>query len=126
MEEPSRIGMTASAMSKLEELIDELNPAEGEEGTRLIKFDLYRIAVAHGIKNRLKPEALNGKSVSSFRVSELDEDGILYLAVSESNLVGEGESIYEFIERLAEHGVNEFYSSFRATGQLPFDEIFSK
>lgn len=126
MEEPNRIGMSESAMSKLEELIEELNPADGEDGTRLIKFDLYRIAVAHGIKNRIKPEALNGKSISSFRVSELDEDGILYLAVSESNLTNDGESIYEFIERLAEHGVNEFYSTLRATGQLPFDEIFSK
>lgn len=124
MEEPTRIGMSATSMAKLDELVEELNPLEGDEGTRLIKFDLYRLAVALGIKNRDTPSELSGKSIPNFRTSELDEDGILYLSVKESKLVSEGDSIYGFIERLAEQGINELYSIHRSTGQLPFEDYF--
>lgn len=126
MNEPGRIGLTNEASAQLEELRVDINPAEGEEGIGLIKFDLYRLAVAVGIKKGTRPPALADKSTSSFRVGELDEGGVLYTAVECAGLVEQGASVYEYIERLAEQGIREFYDAYLKTGQLPFDEIFEK
>ena len=127
MTEPDRIGLTPETSSKLEELLEELNPTQSQvKGTILIKFDLYRLAVAVGIKNDINPPPLNNKSTSSFRVSELDKDGILYTVAKNKGLAKEGESVYELIERMAEHQIKYFYDENMKTGQLPFDEIFSR
>ena len=127
MTEPDRIGLTPETSSKLEELLEELNPTQSQvKGTTLIKFDLYRLAVAVGIKNDINPPSLNNKSTSSFRVSELDKDGILFTVAKNKGLVKEGESVYELIERMAEHQIKYFYDESMKTGQLPFDEIFSR
>ena len=47
MDEPSRIGLTKEANILLEEMLKAIDP-----GKKLIKFDLYRLAVALGIKKR--------------------------------------------------------------------------
>lgn len=124
MEEPTRIGLTQTAGAKLEELITELNPEQGKEGVRLIKFDLYRLAISLGIKRDIKPPPLPEKSIANFRVSELDPEGNLLTVLS---LVG-GDSFdgnaYEYMERLAELGVNMFYEAYQQTGELPFEEYF--
>ncbi|MEW8357382.1 MAG: hypothetical protein AB2601_18770 [Candidatus Thiodiazotropha sp.] len=125
MEEPNRIGLTSTTMAQLEELLDELNPMDGEEGTKLIKFDLYRLVVSLGIKNQIVAPPLSEKSQNSLRVSEFDDEGVFYSALENSELVPEGIAIYEYIERLAEQGVKELYKIFRTTGQLPFEEYFS-
>ncbi|MEW8622991.1 MAG: hypothetical protein AB2559_15545 [Candidatus Thiodiazotropha endolucinida] len=125
MEEPNRIGLTSTTMAQLEELLEELNPMDGEEGTKLIKFDLYRLVVALGIKNQIVAPPLNEKSLNSLRVSEFDDDGVFYSALENSELVPEGTAIYEYIERLAEQGIKKLYKTFRTTGQLPFEEYFS-
>lgn len=125
MEEPNRIGLTATTMAQLEELLEELNPMDGEEGTKLIKFDLYRLVVSLGIKNQVVASPLSEKSQNSLRVSEFDDEGVFYSALENSELVPEGIAIYEYIERLAEQGVKELYNTFRTTGQIPFEEYFS-
>lgn len=125
MEEPNRIGLTATTMAQLDELLEELNPMEGEEGTKLIKFDLYRLAVSLGIRNRISAPPLDGKSQSSLRVSEFDDEGVFYSALENSDIVPSGTPVYEYIERLAEQGVKELYQTFRTTGQLPFEEYFA-
>ncbi|MBN1009091.1 hypothetical protein [Amphritea pacifica] len=126
MTEPGRIGLTAETSAQMDELLLDLNPQKGEEGISLIKFDLYRLAVAVGIKKGINPPALPEKSNASFRVNELDEGGVLYAAVEAAGIVEMGAPIYEYIERLAEYGVREFYDSNLRTGQFPFDEIFNK
>lgn len=125
MEEPSRIGLTAETAAKLDELLEYLNPEQGEDGIRLIKFDLYRLAVAIGIKNAVEPPQLNDKSVSSFRVSELDPEAVLYTAIDNSVFKPKHSPIYDLIERLAEQGIKEFYASYQQTGQLPLEEYFT-
>lgn len=125
MEEPSRIGLTATAGAMLEELLEHLNPQQGEEGTRLIKFDLYRLAVALGIKNEVLPPQLEDKSINSLRVNELDEEGVLHAALENSGIVPQGVPIYSFMELLAEYGVRGFYSSYQQTGELPWEQYFN-
>ena len=124
MTEPTRVGLTPATDSKLDELLDELNPHGGEEGVKLIKFDLYRLAVALGVSRSDAPPILDDKSSSSLRKNELDPDGVLSLAVESSGLIGPDDSRYEFIERLAERGISELYEKFQQTGQLPLDEYF--
>lgn len=124
MEEPSRIGLTAVTGAQLDELLEHLNPEQGEDGVKLIKYDLYRLAVALGVKKAVEPPLLNDKSISSFRVLELDEDGILFTALDNSGLVPEGTLVYDYIERLAEQGIKSFYHAYQKTGQLPLEECF--
>ena len=50
---------------------------------------------------------------------------MLFLAAENSELRPADSSVYEFIERLAEAGVTEFYSAFQRTGALPLDQYFS-
>ncbi len=126
MGESGRIGLTAETAAQLEDLLADLNPQEGEEGNKLIKFDLYRLAVALGIKKGIKPPFLSDKSNGSFRITEFDDGGVLYAAVECSGIVDVGLSIYEYIERLAEQGIREFYDENQKTGQLPFEKIFSE
>ena len=126
MDEPSRIGLTAATGAQLEELLEDLNPDQGTEGVKLIKFDLYRLAVALGLNKNDPPPQLVEKSTSSLRVAELDPDGVLYLAAEHSELLPTGSSVYEFVERLAESGIHEFYSSYQTTGQLPLDKYFDE
>lgn len=126
MDEPGRIGLSQEANSYLDDLLMELNPDDGAEGVKLIKFDLYRLAVALGIKNKIDPPVLDEKSSSSFRIQELDPDGILYTVVESTGIVKENDSVYLFIERLAEDGIRKFYDMYNQTGQLPLEEIFAK
>ncbi len=126
MDEPTRIGLTAEAGAQLEDLLDELNPNKGIEGIKLIKFDLYRLAVALGLKKSEVAPPLAGNSTSSLRVSELDPDGVLYLAAEQSEVLPADAPVYGFIERLAEAGVREFYAFYQTTGQLPFDQYFDE
>ena len=126
MVEPSRIGLTAAAGAQLDELLEDLNPEHGTEGVKLIKFDLYRLAVALGVKNHEPPPPLNDKSISNLRVAELDPDGVLATVVKTSGLLPKNVLVYEFIERLAEHGVKEFYLAYQKTGQLPLEEYFEE
>lgn len=126
MDEPSRIGLTTTTGAKLDELLEDLNPDQGVDGVRLIKFDLYRLAVALGVKKEAIPLPLNDKSIPNLRVVELDPDGVLYTSVENSGLVPDGVPIYEFIERLAEQGVQEFYQVYQKTGQLPLDDYFEE
>lgn len=126
MDEPNRIGLTAVGMAQLDELLDELNPGDGEDGTRLIKFDLYRLVVALGIKNKITAPILEDKSLNTLRVAELDEERTLYTALDNSDLVPAGTSIYGYIERLAEKGIRDLYQTYQSTGQFPFEEYFMK
>jgi hypothetical protein len=125
MTEPERIGLTAKTAVKLDELLIELNPKEGEKGISLIKFDLYRLAVAIGIKKGIEPPPLDDRSVPSFRVSELDKDGVLYTVLINSEMNFKGESVYGYIERIAENQIKFFYEENQRTGQIPYSEIFS-
>lgn len=126
MTEPSRIGLTASVGAQLEELLEELNPEQGSEGLKLIKFDLYRLAVAFGLNKAEQPPPLKERGTASFRVSELDPDGVLYLAAESSKLLPSDTPIYEFIERLAESEISEFYRIYQKTGNLPLDQYFEE
>ncbi|PUA28821.1 MAG: hypothetical protein B0W54_10415 [Cellvibrio sp. 79] len=125
MSEPDRIGLTAETSAKLDELLNELNPKKDEKGISLIKFDLYRLAVAIGIKKGIEPPPLNDRSVPSFRVSELDKDGVLYTVLINSEMNFSGDSVYGYIERIAENEIKFFYEENQRTGQIPYSEIFS-
>lgn len=126
MEEPSRIGLTATTGAQLEELLDDLNPSAGVEGVKLIKFDLYRLAIVLELKTGSLPTPLNEKSVTNLRVVELDPNGVLATAVEVSCPIPEGVTIYEFIERLAESGIKKIYQAYQKTGQLPVEEYFEE
>ena len=122
MAEPSRIGLTKQANAYLDEMLEFLKSQPG--GQDLIKFDLYRLAVALGVKNGLAPEPLSDKSDSTFRVTELDPDKALYYAVDAANLQKSSEAIYHIIERLADQGIRQFYDAYQGNmGRLPWDKL---
>lgn len=127
MNEPNRIGLTPLTAQQLDELLNELNPSEESknESFKLIKFDIYRLAVALGIKENREPQSLNDKSNAVFRVTELDPDRILYTIVDCLGICPKDLSIYSYIEQLAEIGIKEFYQQFQLRGELPFAEYFS-
>ena len=122
MEEPKRIGLTLEADAYLEELLEHFNPPKGENGVRLIKFDWYRLAVALGIKKGDIPPPLNDKRVPNLKVFELDPEGVFRIALESSGIVPKEMSIYEVIERMAEHGIREFYNAYQETGEIPLEE----
>lgn len=124
MDEPNRIGLTQLAAQQLDELLLELNPVQdsNNETFKLIKFDIYRLAVALGIKENKTPTSLNDKSNSAFRVNELDPDKALFTVVKCLGVCPTGTSIYSYIEKLAEQGINEFYEYFQKHGELPLTE----
>ena len=122
MSEPLRIGLTKQANAYLDEMLDFLKSQPG--GQELIKFDLYRLAVALGVKKGVVPKPLSDKSDSTFRVTELDPDKALYYAVDAANLQESGETIYHIIERLADQGIRQFYEAYQKnTGRLPWDKL---
>jgi hypothetical protein len=124
MNEPSRIGLTPLAAQQLDELLIELNPDldSKNETVKLIKFDIYRLAVAIGIKENKAPPALNDKSNSVFRVSELDPDKTLFTVVECLDSCPNDTSIYGYIEQLAEQGIKEFHQHLQLRGELPLTE----
>jgi len=124
MGEPNRIGLTPLAAQQLDELLVELNPGIDSkiETVRLIKFDIYRLAVALGIKENKKPPTLNDNSNSVFRVSELDPDKVLFTVVECLGSCPAEVAIYSYIEQLAEQGIKEFYDNFQQRGELPLTE----
>ena len=125
MEEPQRIGLTKQAHSYLDEMLDSLNSEVADEQP-LIKFDLYRLAVALGVKKGIKPEPPPETPDSSFRVNELDPEKALYFAVKAANLQESGESIYRTVEFLGEQGVREFYKIYHLNmGKLNWDKLFA-
>jgi hypothetical protein len=127
MNEPDRIGLTPLAAQQLDELLMELNPNQDSknETFKLIKFDIYRLAVALGIKENKMPKPLEDKSNSVFRVNELDRDKTLYTVVECLGVCPDELPIYSYIEQLAELGIKEFYQQFQLRGELPYAEYFS-
>jgi hypothetical protein len=122
MEEPKRIGLTEEADGYLDEILDSLRAEPG--GEKLIKFDLYRLAVALGLKKGEKVQPITGNTNKAFRVAELDPEKALYFSVSASQLQEQGEPVYPVVERLAERGIREFYLLFKENmGKLPWDKI---
>tara|TARA_R100001224_G_C3985033_1_gene137247 strand:+ start:114 stop:509 length:396 start_codon:yes stop_codon:yes gene_type:complete len=126
MTEPSRIGLTADTMGKLEEMLAELNPATDEGGTKLIKFDIYRLVVSLAIKDRIKAPPLKESSEANFRVTELDEDRIFYSVLESDDIIPDGVSVYEYIERLAEQAITTLYDSYITTGQIPLTKYLTE
>ena len=122
MKEPNRIGLTSEADAYLEELLEHLNPPKGETGVKLIKFDLYRLAVAIGIKNGKIPPPLNDKRVPNLKVLELDQEGVFRIALESSGIVPKDMLIHDVIERMAEQGIREFYNAYQQTGEIPLEE----
>ena len=88
----------------------------------MIKFDIYRLAVALGIKENKKPPILNDKSNTVFRVSELDPDKTLFTVIEGLGVCPDNIPIYSYIEQLAEQGIKEFYEQFQLRGELPLTE----
>lgn len=122
MTEPTRIGLTKQAHGYLDEMLDSLNSEAS--GLTLIKFDLYRLAVALGVKNNIKPEFLSEQPDDAFRVAEVDPDKALYYAVDASNLQKSDEAIYHIVERLADQGIRRFYDAYQENmGRLPWDKL---
>ncbi|MCY4178469.1 MAG: hypothetical protein OXD32_08275 [Endozoicomonadaceae bacterium] len=126
MTEPNRIGLTPKTDSQLDHLLEELNPEPDEEGEKIVKFDIYRLAVALGVSRKDLPAPLSEKSTSSLRVNELDPDGFLKIAVENLGLICSDSSVYEFVEQLAERGISEFFEKYQQTGQLPLEEYFEE
>ncbi len=125
MEEPQRIGLTKEANDYLDEILDSLNSEVEEKG--IIKFDLYRLAVALGVKNGNKPSSLSSNTDNAFRVSELDIDKALFFAVEATNLQGNEEPIYRVVERLAEQGIRDFYKAYKSHSErMPWDKILAE
>ncbi|ABV87630.1 hypothetical protein [Shewanella pealeana] len=122
--EPNRIGLTDVTVEKIDELLDELNPLAGEDGDKLVRYDLYRLAVALGVKNKTVPVGLTSSVNSFLRVADLDPDKVLYSVVENSGLNSDSIAIYSFIERLAEQGIKEMYNAYDQTGEIPFEEYF--
>jgi hypothetical protein len=127
MSEPNRIGLTPLTARQLDELLIELNPSEDtkNESFKLIKFDIYRLAVSLGIKEKITPKLLEDKSNAVFRVSELDPDKTLFTVVECLGICPKEVPIYGYIEQLAEQGIKEFYQQFQLRGELPYAEYFS-
>lgn len=124
MDEPLRIGLTALANAYLDEMLDSLNSEV--TGQALIKFDLYRLAVALGVKKGIRPEPLSEKTDNAFRVAELDPDKALFFAVDAANLHESGESIYHTVERFGEQGIRNFYNAYSENmGKLPWDKLLA-
>ncbi|MCL1060684.1 hypothetical protein MK852_00780 [Shewanella benthica] len=121
MIEPKRIGLTPLVAQQLDELLIELNPDPDSknETVKLVKFDIYRLAVALGIKENKSPPALNDKSNTVFRVNELDPDKTLFTVVECLDYCPNETSIYGYIEQLAEQGIKEFYEHLQQRGELP-------
>ncbi|MDB3856252.1 hypothetical protein N9284_02035 [Halieaceae bacterium] len=126
IDEPSRIGLSKEANAYLDEMLESLNSEVKESKGDLIKFDLYRLAVAIGVKKGEKLTAITEKMDSSFRVGELDVDQALYIAVKAAKLNDPDEPIYHAVERLADHGIRSFYSAYQKNmGKLPWGELLS-
>ena len=124
MDEPQRIGLTTQANAYLDEMLDSLNSEV--TGHSLIKFDLYRLAVALGVKKGIRPEPLSEKTDTAFRVAELDPDKALFFAVDAAILPEVGESIYHIVERFGDQGIRCFYDAYRENmGKLPWDKLLA-
>lgn len=124
MNEPQRIGLTKQSHNYLDEMLEALNSET--RGQTLIKFDLYRLAVALGVKKGIRPEPMSEQPDDSFRVAELDPDKALFYAVDAANLHEPGETIYHIIERLADQGIRSFYDAYKENmGRLPWDKLLA-
>ena len=122
MEEPQRIGLTTHANAYLDEMLDSLNSETN--APVLIKFDLYRLAVALGVKKGITPEPLSDKTDNAFRVGELDPDKALFFAVDAANLQKPDEAIYHIVERFGEQGIRDFYDAYnKNVGKLLWDKL---
>lgn len=113
MEEPSRIGLTKETNAFLDKILEDVNPAPGQKGTKLIKFDLIRLAVALGVKHNKKITSNSINTDNAFRRTELDPDKALYYVVQASDIPDNSEPIYKCIERLADQGIREMYKLYR-------------
>lgn len=126
MDEPQRIGLTKEANAFLDEMLETINLETEGASEKLIKKDLYRLAVAIGVKNKKSPPIINENTDSFLRVEELDRDKSLYIAVEAAGINDGAESIYRCIERLAEQGIRLFYKSYQENMErLPWDKILA-
>jgi hypothetical protein len=122
MDEPTRIGLTREANDFLDEILEDLNSQTDEKD--LLKRDLYRLAVALGVKQGNIAKPLLDHSDNSFRASDIDPDRAFYYAVESKDLDKKEVPIYKIVERLADQGVRNFYEVYKSNmGRIPWDEL---
>ena len=92
----------------------------------MFKLDLYRLAIAISIKRGVTAPPLTETSNSSYRITDVDENAVFFTVLNNSELVPEGVSVYEYMERLAEHGVKEFYKSSLKPGGFSLSDFLDK
>ena len=124
MEEPNRIGLTSEVNNKLEELLEHINGDNNEETGTLYKKDLYRLALAIGIKKGKNPEPLSQTSVGRLRVVEIDPDGVIKAAAKTSMDIPKDLPVYNFLECLAEMQISEMCAHYQMYGELSIESFF--
>lgn len=115
--EPPHIGVSQSAHPMLRELKDEGHFNEMQ--------DAFRMAVALAVAAGVDPPTL-GAMQTTFSVSGVDPDQSIKAAVQAvyaDHL--DGESVYRFVERLADWGVRELHQMSRG-GRIDVADLLAK
>ena len=114
--EPTTIGLSDGAHSKLQQLKEENYFAEMADG--------YRFAIALALAHGASAPAVTGGRGTIFNVGTLDPDRGIYAAVSALRETVD-EPVYRTAARLAEWGVEELYRRTR-DGRFSFADILSE
>lgn len=120
-----RIGFTDEADALVEELLYSINESEdSSENTRLIKKDIYRLAVCAALQDfsSIKDEKL--QTSKNYRLNEIDSDGSILTALE---LIIDGydrSNINNDFERLANHGVTLLSEIFEKNNFLNLSQLF--
>jgi len=120
-----RIGFTDKADELVEELLYSINESEdSSENTRLIKKDIYRLAVCAALQDftSIKEEKL--QTSKNYRLNEIDSDGSILTALE---LIIDGydrSNINNDFERLANHGVTLLSEIFEKNNFLNLSQLF--
>ena len=116
--ERTTIGLSISAHSKLDLLVDRGHFKRGR--------DAYRFAIAFALVKKINPPKVQ-HAKTKYNIGTLDPDQYLKQAIEilMENQVVEI-SIYEMVERLAEWGINELASRVEKRGTLDFVDLFDQ
>lgn len=101
------IGLSETGMGLISEL-------SGEEGLFAQEIDVYRFAIALALAHNIDPEQIAiGKRQTKYNVGSLDPDRKIYEAIRALSETSELPP-YRKAERLAEWGVQDLHSRFKA------------
>jgi len=120
-----RIGLTEAGDEIITSLLEVINDTQDIDSIRVIKKDLYRLAVCVALKDIAEIPRVKLDTNKNFRLNEIDSDGTIQASIEAVQNGDDKSDIASKFEVLANHGLSILQSLYEESSSLDISLLFA-